>query len=213
MTAINSGHYVLFDGTNKPFTTYCDFESDPGFAWTLIESLSLAKAKTSKYRRNFSYNTESDGCGVDWSEYRLSKTRMASVKNSAGSNYFRATCNFNAELDKGLLDHRDYLRVAFCRYNSLFSTSSSYTCATVDYFNVRGYSCRQCTIPIYFGNQNYHMYVDVSRATQSCSRLKIPDTVNNEEAFGRYQNSNSKFRCSNSSTSTTNWWIGGTLIE
>ncbi|RDD39155.1 hypothetical protein TrispH2_008130 [Trichoplax sp. H2] len=211
LAAQRNGYYVLFDSTNKPFATYCDFESDSGFAWTLIESLSLAKAKTSNYRKNFAYDAESEDCGVNWSDFRLSKSRMLSIKNNPGTNYLRATCNFNAEVDKGLTDHRDYLRVALCRYN-MFGTSSGYTCATVDFFNIQGFSCRQCSIPIYYGNNKFHTFIDVSRVTQACSRLRIPDTIANEEAFGRYQTENPRFRCTNSSTATTNWWFGGTVI-
>ncbi|RDD39154.1 hypothetical protein TrispH2_008131 [Trichoplax sp. H2] len=211
LVAQRNGYYVLFDSTNKPFMTYCDFESDKGFAWTLVESLSLVKAKTSKYQKNFYYDEESDVCTVNWAEYRLSKSKMLSIYQTPGSDYVRATCNFNAGIDGGLIDHRDYFRVATCRYN-IFTISNSFGCISLDYFNVRGYSCRKCSVPVYYGRSNYHTFIDVSRATQSCSRLKIPETINNEEAFGRYRTVNPKFRCSTNSTSTTNWWFGGTVI-
>ena len=37
-----SGIYILRDITGKTFEVFCDFDSEKGFAWTLIESFSFS---------------------------------------------------------------------------------------------------------------------------------------------------------------------------
>ena len=36
-----SGLYAVEDGSNQAFQVFCDFDSEPGFAWNLIQSFSL----------------------------------------------------------------------------------------------------------------------------------------------------------------------------
>ena len=38
----SSGLYKVTDGSNQTFTVFCDFDSEPDFAWNLIESFSLS---------------------------------------------------------------------------------------------------------------------------------------------------------------------------
>ena len=38
-----SGLYAIEDDSNQTFQVFCDFDSEPGFAWNLIESFSLSK--------------------------------------------------------------------------------------------------------------------------------------------------------------------------
>ena len=37
-----SGLYTVIDDSNRTFQVFCDFNSEPGFAWNLIESFSLS---------------------------------------------------------------------------------------------------------------------------------------------------------------------------
>ena len=37
-----SGLYKVEDDSNRTFQVFCDFDSEPGFAWNLIESFSLS---------------------------------------------------------------------------------------------------------------------------------------------------------------------------
>ena len=46
--ASQSGKYDIFDSANKPFSVYCDLQSEPGFVWALIQSLSFANEATYK---------------------------------------------------------------------------------------------------------------------------------------------------------------------
>ena len=37
-----SGLYTIIDDSNRSFQVFCDFDSEPGFAWNLIQSFSLS---------------------------------------------------------------------------------------------------------------------------------------------------------------------------
>ena len=37
-----SGLYEVIDNSNRTFQVFCDFHSEPGFAWNLIQSFSLS---------------------------------------------------------------------------------------------------------------------------------------------------------------------------
>ncbi|RDD39591.1 hypothetical protein TrispH2_008126 [Trichoplax sp. H2] len=211
--ASNNGFYVIYDSLNRPFTTFCDFNSDVGFVWTLIESLSLANAKKSKYRKSFYYDVSTSGCSINWSEFRLCKSVMKSIADARGSTHFRATCNFNIEDIKGINNHRDYLRVSFCNYPNFFKNVAAHFCTKMDYVNIRGHTCRQCSIPLYDGGSSYHILLQVDHAKNICDKWVVPNTVVHDFAFGDYRYMNSKFTCANSSTSITNWWIGGAYIS
>ncbi|EDV25805.1 uncharacterized protein TRIADDRAFT_55268 [Trichoplax adhaerens] len=207
-----NGYFTLYDSTNKPYIAFCDFQSDPGFAWTLIESLSTTSARSSKFRKSFSFNVPSNECTPNWTGYRLSKSKMTAIKSSASSTHFRATCNFNGQSQKGLQNRDDYLRVSLCAYNYLLSTRNVWTCAIVDYINVRGHSCTKCSIPFYSSNA-YHLFIHLPTSKSSCARFTVPEMITNEDAFGFYHNVNIKFSCTANSTSTTNWWIGGGYFD
>ena len=38
----SSGLYTISDDSNQSFQVFCDFDSEPGFAWNLIQSFSLS---------------------------------------------------------------------------------------------------------------------------------------------------------------------------
>ena len=138
---------------------------------------------------------------------------MTAIKNAASSTHFRATCNFNADSVKGLQDRRDYLRVSFCAYDYLLTARSSWTCAVVDYINVRGTSCSKCSIPLYSHPSVHHLFIDLPQAKSSCGRFDVPNAVSGEDVFGDYRTVNNQFSCTVSSLSTTNWWIGGIFAD
>ena len=33
--------HVVYDSANQEFSVFCDMDSEPGFIWTLVQSLSL----------------------------------------------------------------------------------------------------------------------------------------------------------------------------
>ena len=48
--AAESGKYGIFDSANKPFSVYYDLQSELGFVWALIQSLSIANKATYKHK-------------------------------------------------------------------------------------------------------------------------------------------------------------------
>ncbi|RDD46106.1 hypothetical protein TrispH2_001764 [Trichoplax sp. H2] len=206
-----NGYYTIYDSTNKPYLAFCDFRSDPGFSWTLIESISRGNAQTSNFRKSFQYNIPSNECTPNWSNYRLSKAKLATLHGATSSTHFRATCNFDSQSKTGLTSHRDYLRVSFCAYN-YFLTNRGWTCAIVDYINIRGYSCSKCSIPFY-SDSNNHLQSNIAYSKTKCGKFNVPDAVADERIFGNYYSFSEKFSCVTNSTSTTNWWIGGAIYD
>ncbi|EDV25326.1 hypothetical protein TrispH2_001772 [Trichoplax sp. H2] len=211
MQTTENGFYNLFDSNLSPYTTYCDFESEPPFIWTLIESVTLHEAQQLENRKSFYYDHPLAECHINWNKFRLSKVRIQSIQGSYGTTHYRVTCNFNPVNGTGLTNHRDYLRGSLCQYTNFYSATSSYYCVRVDYINVRGKLCRKCRVPFYGGNTN-HQFVDLGTAATACDRFDVPDKISSEDVFGNYKNVNPQFSCSANSNSTTNWWLGGAFI-
>ena len=49
-----SGLYKIIDNTNQALQVLCDFNSEPGFAWNLVESFSLSN------KDNFQVNIQTE---------------------------------------------------------------------------------------------------------------------------------------------------------
>ena len=49
-----SGLYKIIDDKNDTFQVFCDFDSEPGFAWNLIQSFSLSNKDLMKVAYNSS---------------------------------------------------------------------------------------------------------------------------------------------------------------
>ena len=100
-----SGMHFLYDSQNNLFPVYCDFDSEPGYVWTLIQSFSLANNYQFKdYRFGVDHPVNEDSGMVNWDAYRLSLSRRQSIVDV--STLLRATCNFP---DDGLV-YTDYAR-------------------------------------------------------------------------------------------------------
>ena len=92
--ASQSGKYD--DSANKPFSVYYDLQSEPGFVWALIQSLSFANEATYKdkgFGTDFPVNDNSNE--PDWNCYRFSLSLMRSLSNHF--THLRVTCNFPAD--------------------------------------------------------------------------------------------------------------------
>ena len=62
-----------FDSVKKPFSVYCDLQSEPGFVWASIQSLSFANKATYKdkgFGTDFPVNDNNNE--PEWNSYRLS---------------------------------------------------------------------------------------------------------------------------------------------
>ena len=47
----SSGLYTIIDNSSQSFQEFCDFHSEPGFAWNLIQSFSLSNKDLFKVSR------------------------------------------------------------------------------------------------------------------------------------------------------------------
>ena len=196
---------------------YCDFQSDPPFVWTLVESFTRQLGRyTSKlpgainFRKPYYYNAPYNECSPQFKAYRLGKATMTSIADAPRTTHWRATCNFGNKTSFPM-NHRDYMRASMCRYNIMKIYSAGPGCYFIDYVNVRGYTCRKCQLPI-FVSPSYHMTFISSRATDYCQRWVFPSpyhTSPQECNFGLFNGYNTKHECSATKLSTTNYWFGG----
>ncbi|RDD45514.1 hypothetical protein TrispH2_003506 [Trichoplax sp. H2] len=211
LKATENGFFTLYDANGNPFRSFCDFESEPPFVWTLIESMTLENAQKAQHNKGFSVNIPLGECHTSMSLFRLPSHHMSSVLSSYGSTHYRSTCNFNIIEGTGLANRRDYIRFSACRGASTLSNING-GCVEVDYINIRGQSCRKCQMPFY-ASSSHHLHIDLSAATTTCSRFGFTNFVANEDVFGYYNSHNPTFSCTANKNSTTAWWIGGAYAE
>ena len=195
--------YTLFDPARKSFyQTFCDFTSENGFVWTLLESFSLANRKYFK-SRSFLQDYPMNENSFKWNKFRLSLPIMNSTLSY--STHFRATCNFNTD---GLVT-TDYLRAKTANLNILQLISN--LCVKMEYINIRGYDCYNCTA-LMIQRINWHLHTDSYHGPKSCQftsaangSISLPG---GEDNFGEYYAINPLHRCTSANHSTTQWWFG-----
>ena len=201
---ISSGMYKVYDSQNKSFQVYCDFDSEVGNVWTLMQSFSFGN--NSKFRKktfDVDYPVNQDDGAIHWSAYRLSLSRMLSIADV--STHLRATCNFP---DEGLV-YTDYARANLQGHN-LFRTWTG-KCKTYELVNIRGIECRDCTVCTRQKQDRMWHICSYGIASKPCEFDGKIGAVTNEQNFGRYNFANPAFRCTSNSDSTTQHWIGSTL--
>ena len=91
---IENGFYWLFDDHDKRYVAYCDMSSEPGAAWTLVMSWSLANKDLPQFgKKSFMEDAPVNHNTPNWYIYRQTLTRMKSIRSQ--STYWRATCSFD----------------------------------------------------------------------------------------------------------------------
>ena len=107
-TPVSNQYYLIYDRSTcnqacpNSFVIYCDFTSQPGYAWTLIESFSFSNRLHTSINKAFNVDASANSNSPrnHWSLYRMGFNRMLSVYNryqSLGSRtLWRATCNFES---------------------------------------------------------------------------------------------------------------------
>ena len=109
----HSAVYTMYDPTSKSFyQTFCDFTSENGFVWTLLESFRLGN-KIEFQNQQFYKDHRVNQNSFTWNKFCLSRFIMNST--SSHSTHVRATCNFNID---GMAA-RDYLRAKTSDLNIL----------------------------------------------------------------------------------------------
>ena len=182
-------------------------ESEPGSAWTLVKSFALKnKALPAFSRRLLRFNYPVLPKTPNWFAYRMSLTPMNNLKQQ--STHWRITCDFQ---NKPVDIHRDYALASFTNFD-LMTFTGGIVCKLMDYINVRGHLCADCTAGWYaFAHFNGGEAVHLDSSVTGCQFAPGGGSVNSEDNFGLYLYTNKKFRCTSSPGATTNFWFGGYL--
>ena len=200
---IINGIYNILDQNNKSFPVYCDFGSERGSAWTLIQSHSLENNGVFNRKPFYLKDMPMNQDAPEWDSYRLSMSRMKSIQDV--STHWRATCNFPTDG----VDYRDYIRVSLERLDLLVKPNPSKFCLLAEFVNIRGDECVNCTVLIAYGTgpeSDITLHMDSHFGpTEGCY---FDGGIPNEDNFGNYQTQNPAFRCTSSMNSTTQFWLG-----
>ena len=198
-----SGVYLLETGNpNMPSRShFCDFDSENGSSWTLIESFSLEN-NDGPHRKPLYFLgvIRYQNSPTRWDTYRVTLTRVRLLMGL--STHWRATCNFNHD---GVV-YTDYI-VARLAENDVFSESmpQNGSCAMYQSINIRGHTCVNCTA-LTFNHNRFHI-----DSYHSAARCQFNGTIGakvGEDNFGEYNVTNPAFRCTAFANSTTQFWIG-----
>ncbi|KAL9986517.1 hypothetical protein ACROYT_G000679 [Oculina patagonica] len=203
-----NGIYQIRNETNGTLSVYCDFDSEPGAAWTLVQSYSLEKGQRGSVNdifsekplfKDFPVNEDSPD---DWSSYRLSLADMKLIR--AHSTHWRATCEFPTIG----IDFRDYFRALLNDYDGMKKHFNP-KCKRIEFINVRGNQCIDCTAITITVPVSAPLLMSYNPSMISCDFDGEPNGgISGETNFGDYINSNPAFRCSATSDSTTQYWFG-----
>lgn len=200
-----NGVYPITLPSGDNIKVFCDFTSEPGFVWTLIESFEFSK-RLDYMDKPFTADYPVNIPSPQWNNYRLSRPVMLHVKNY--SKLWRATCKY----DTDGLSKRDYMKALLEKMDIL--SHSGVVCAHVQHIDIRGINCKECTTFFYQGSTR-HPYVDCGwgRPNLGCTfdarSGGVHDAYGNwDDNFGYYIVHNPNHRCSSSSSSTTQWWLG-----
>ena len=196
------GNYTVIDVDNKPFIVFCDFDGDSNMTWTLIQSYSFQNNvifRNSPLCKNVPQNHKSPS----WLKYRLLKSRMQSVQQD--SKKWRLTCRYDTD---GVV-YTDYVRASNSKFDILSSVKSNGQCVQVEYIDIRGYHCTDCTSPMWQTKSGI-LHIDSYKANikSGCEFKPAESTSCGEDNFGHYSCFNPRHRCTSSEQATTQTWFG-----
>ena len=202
-----SGIYRIRNATNGTLSVYCDFDAEPGAAWTLVQSYTLEKGQTSSENDIFSdkplfydFPVNETSLG-DWSSYRLSLANMQIIRSQ--STHWRATCNFPTVG----VDFRDYARASLDDVDVMKPGLAD--CMRFEFINIRGNQCINCTaLTALFGSKAPFIRSHESASEDCDFHGKANGGKPFERNFGFYRQTNAAFRCSATNKSTTQYWFG-----
>ena len=196
-----NGYYSIIDQSGSSLTVYCDFESEPGSAWTLVMSWSLQNNNLPAFRSTpLTENVLVNEKTPNWNVYRQSKKSMDLLKSQ--SSHWRATCSFN----RVKFDYRDYVRGSFKDFD-ITTFLGAQQCKKVEYINIRGHIGYQTTVAFWQVKNAYMVHTDSS--VPACVFRAVSGAVGSEDNFGYYGTTNKKFKCTSDPSATTQYWFGG----
>ena len=197
----SNGIYSIVDQNNILFPVYYDFGSEPGMAWTLFQSHSLQNkvaCRKSFYLHDLPVNQDAP----EWNRYSLSMSRMKSIQNF--STPWRATCNFPTDG----VGYQDYWGVSLTNLDLLVKPPTNESCLFSDFINVLGNYCSNC-MGLTAYSDIFALHTDSPFSySKGCEFNGTLGAVYDEDNFGVDGESNSAFRCTSSSASTTQFWFG-----
>jgi hypothetical protein len=217
-----SGKYKIVDPDheNSEYEVYCHFDSDG--VWTLVQSYSFANgsygSKFPNFRKPMSEDRQVGENAVTWSGYRLSKSRMRSIKDD--STFVQFTCDYEkVKLD---IKKSDYLQISLQRnintnnQNRDILTFSGFTSEILvgkGHGAIGGYDLTDCKIKLHqkdwYSKLPLHVHVMQIRGNcefdSSCVRTSY-------DYFGSFVSSygclEKEHRCVQKDNSTTQVWFG-----
>ena len=210
-----NGIYQIVNLTNSVLNVYCDFESEPEAAWTLVQSYSVEKGQRSSEKDIFSRKPLfqdfpiNESLPSDWSGYRLSLANMQFIRSQ--STHWLATCSFPT---MGV-DFRDYLRASFDDFDVQLivpTFSQYYSCKRYEFINIRGNQCIDCTA-FTITSPRFSLFIfSFTSKARGCDFDGRPNRGTSAEMNFRLYispvNVNPFFRCSATEESTTQFWFG-----
>ena len=117
------------------------------------------------------------------------------------STHWRATCQF----PKYMVDYRDYMRGKFESFKIL-NFKGNKVCKDIEYIDIRGHTGQNVTV-VFWQNDAMMLHTDSNK--RRCTFTASSGSANSEDNFGYYKSTNQLFRCTESSTATTQYWFGG----
>lgn len=178
-------------------------------AWTLIQSFSLENVV--HFKHQFQKDMPSNMFNPNWNSYRLSRLQMESIK--VDSTKWRITCEFQ---QNKRVDYRDYIRASLQEVDIL--TLNEEACQNVEYINVRGNNCTNCSAYLY-QTSSLSLHFDSFNSLKAEPEFTTCDfkahgaitcgaQIGGEDDFGWYRCPNEEHRCVTHNNSTTQTWLG-----
>ncbi|XP_022781708.1 uncharacterized protein LOC111322794 [Stylophora pistillata] len=184
---------------------FCDFNSEPEFAWNLIESFSLSNKH--RFQNNITFYDDYQAISGDapnWQAYLIKRPYPLWLINH--STHWRATCRYNTD---GTL-YTDYLRASLEDFDIIIDQPMMIkVCWPYEYVNIRGNECVNCTARTWYKKGDYPLHID-SYYQVGCDfdGSRTDPALVTDDSFGFYLDINSKFCCTSSDSDTTQLWIG-----
>lgn len=190
--------------TKTTFCSQCTATLVPSTVWHgLCSTLTLCKTR-SLVENHFTVTTCApvNQDAPEWNSYRLSMSRMKSIQHF--STPWRDTCNFPTDS----VGYQDYWRVSLTNMDLLVTPSTNESFLFSDFINVLGNYCSNC-MGLTAYSDIFALHTDSPFSySKGCEFNGTHGAVYDEDNFGVDGESNSAFRCTSSSASTTQFWFG-----
>ena len=208
-----SGKYKLLDLHDSVYEVYCHFDKDG--SWTLVQSFSYTNGslatKFNQFRKPLSQDAPVGESNPVWSGYRLSRSRMYSIKKDAL--LLRFTCDYN--MKTLTVENSDYLQMRLEDIRKDVLVLRGYSSTTpIQRGKVGGMKLNACSLYLY-QHHSTPLYVTGYLYTCGITPASIAShcyTKSYYSLFGNYDVAKACFetthRCIVSSTSTTQLWFG-----